>query len=291
MSKFIPIPDAKTLRAISVLGNLSDAELQEILHSPANGIVAYDTAQNIIQEGEAADCMYIILDGTVDVRVDAVAGRQITIATLRRGEFFGEQALLPGATGKRNATVRALEPCQLFRICKTTACLTDQFRASTGNLDVDVPHFPDSEDRVLQLLRSNRLFRALPDQDLASLVQTVATVDIPPGEFIIREAEAGDCMYVILDGAVEVFIIDDDGRMTVLATLGRGHYFGEQALLPRSTGRRNANVRSNTVVSLIRITKEQFLRVLHRDQKLLLALNTIGTMQQAKISLALCHHN
>lgn len=291
MSRFVPIPDVKTLRAVSVLSRLSDAELQQILQSPANGIVAYAAAQDIIKEGDAADCMYIILDGVVDVRISAVAGRQITIATLKRGEYFGEQALLPGASGKRNASVRTLGPCQLFRISKTTARLTEQPATGAGTVEADVPCFPDTEDRVLQLLRSNRLFRSLPDQDLASLVQTVAVVDISPGEFIIREAEAGDCMYVILDGAAEVFINDEEGRVTVLATLGRGHYFGEQALLPRGTGRRNANVRSDTAVSLVRITREQFLSVLHRDQKLLLALSTVGNIQQTKIKQALTPPN
>ncbi len=122
------------------------------------------------------------------------------------------------------------------------------------------------------------------------MVQTVAVVDVPPGELIIREAEPGDCMYVILDGRVEVFIVDDEGRVTVLATLDRGHYFGEQALLPEGSGKRNANVRSDTAVSLIRITKEQFRRVLFRDQKLLLALRAVGDMQRARITETLARH-
>ena len=52
--------------------------------------------------------MYIVLEGTVEVSIRGVSGgREITIATLNAGDFFGEQSLLPGGTGRRNASVRA----------------------------------------------------------------------------------------------------------------------------------------------------------------------------------------
>lgn len=46
------------------------------------------------------------------------------------------------------------------------------------------------------------------------------------GEFLFRQGEAGDGMYVIRSGRVEVFR-EEDGREIKLAELGEGDFFGE----------------------------------------------------------------
>ena len=115
--------DVGLLRRVPIFSSLSDEQLDEILASPHNEIVSYSELEQIIEEDEIGDCMYIILDGLVDVRIKAVGGREITIATLKSGEFFGEQALLPGASGRRNASVRALKTCTLFKITKKDVAL------------------------------------------------------------------------------------------------------------------------------------------------------------------------
>ena len=89
------------LRQVPIFGSLTQDELQRIVDATDNGIVSYEPSALIMAENEIGDSMYIVLDGTVDVRITAVDGREITIATLKAGEFFGEQALLPGAAGRR----------------------------------------------------------------------------------------------------------------------------------------------------------------------------------------------
>jgi CRP-like cAMP-binding protein len=276
------------LRTVPIFSTLSDADLQRIIESPNNGIVDFGPMKDIIREDEVGDCMYIILEGTVDVRIRAVAGREITIATLKTGEFFGEQALLPGASGKRNASVRSLQRAKLFKISKSDVLLG----AKTSGQAL-----PDTEDlsglsedqRIRHLLKSNRLFRSLTDHDLESVNDWAQIVHYEPGELIVRETEPGDYMYIVLEGSVEVFIVDDDGKVAVLATLTSGHYFGEQALLPQGTGRRNANVRAATQVSLIRVARDYFRLVLNRDNKLMLALRVVGDSQRKTISEILGH--
>ncbi len=55
----------------------------------------------ICRQGEDGDTFYVVLDGELDVLVGE--GTQHVIAVLKRGDFFGEMALLQG--GKRTATV------------------------------------------------------------------------------------------------------------------------------------------------------------------------------------------
>ena len=262
--------------------SLSDDDLKEIINSPENGISEFNPLDTIIEEDEYGDCMYIILEGAVDVRIKAVGGREITIATLKSGEFFGEQALLPGATGKRNATVRALSSSQLFKITKKDVAhgLSQDEDIATAGPDISNA---SPEDRIKLMIRSVRLFRALSKKDLDRIDTWTEVVNFDAGDIIVREAEEGDFMYVVLEGSVEVFVIDEDGQIVILAELFKGHYFGEQALLPDGSGRRNANVRANGDVTLVKVAKKYFQLIINHDNKLMLALKAIGDAQKKKI--------
>lgn len=269
------------LRKVPLFSSLSDEQLRKVIASRDNGLVDFKPTETIIEEDEIGDCMYIILEGVVDVRIKAVGGREITIASLKQGEFFGEQALLPGSSGRRNASVRALQACRLFKISKNDVDL--------GMEQSEVPGIPGDPDRsteentVRMLLRSVRLFRSLSNRDLDRVGDWTEVVHYQPGDIIIRESEDGDFMYVVLGGHVEIFVMDDDGKIVVLAELTKGHYFGEQALLPNSSGKRNANARANDAVTLVRVAKRYFQLIVNHDNKLMLALKAVGEAQQKKI--------
>ncbi|MGE3820373.1 MAG: Crp/Fnr family transcriptional regulator [Isosphaeraceae bacterium] len=59
----------------------------------------------IVREGEDGREMYVIQRGSVSVS-KTIAGREVEMARLERGEFFGEMSLLESLP--RNATIRAV---------------------------------------------------------------------------------------------------------------------------------------------------------------------------------------
>lgn len=238
-----------------VLAGLTDEELRQIIQSPDNGILNFKPLAPIIQEDEIGDCMYIILDGAVDVRIRTVSGRELTIATLKTEGFFGEQALLPGASGKRNARVRALQSSQLFKITKKDVPLGISQEIDPSVALKQISEAGD-EERVKTLIRSVPLFRSLSTQDLDRIDTWAEVVEYDAGNIVVREKEDGDFMYIVLDGSVEVFVADEDGQTLVLSELFKGNYFGEQALLPDGNGKRNANVRTNGRSTLVRVAKK-----------------------------------
>jgi MFS family permease len=78
----------------------------------------------------------------------------------------------------------------------------------------------------LKRLRSIAMFAPLPAPTLESLASNLEPVEVPTGETIFRQGDAGDRFYIVDSGEVEIEI---DGREANV--LGPGDYFGEIALL------------------------------------------------------------
>ena len=83
----------------------------------------YPTGFSIIEQGEAADSLYLILSGAVDVMREAADGTQQVLARLGPGSFFGEEGL--AYQRPRNAHVVAAESvtCLVFSPEAPTAFL------------------------------------------------------------------------------------------------------------------------------------------------------------------------
>ncbi|MFZ4855832.1 MAG: cyclic nucleotide-binding domain-containing protein [Desulfuromonadaceae bacterium] len=85
------------------------------------------------------------------------------------------------------------------------------------------------------------------------------------GEIIFSEGEAGDDMFVVLSGNVEVVKASDDGELR-LAELGPGEIFGEMAMFGRN--KRSATVRAAGEVRAITIDRKMFMQKIHQDPSL-----------------------
>ena len=105
------------------------------------------------------------------------------------------------------------------------------------------------------LLRSLRLFSALPPPQLEGLARSLEPLTADPGEAVVTQGEEGDRYYAIASGELEVTV--NDVRVNAL---GRGEGFGEIALLHGV--KRTATVRALTPVSLYALEGEVFLEVL-----------------------------
>ena len=77
------------------------------------------------------------------------------------------------------------------------------------------------------------------------------TVQLAPGDFLFREGEKGDKMYVLLEGEVDIFIGD-----FVFETAGPGALLGEMALIDDSP--RTANAVAKSPARLAQIDRRRF---------------------------------
>ena len=92
---------------------LTDADLKAIgVHGIDRG---FPKNAVIVNEGDATDSLYIILEGRVKAFVSDGEGHEVVLSTQGPGEYFGEMVL---DEGPRSASVMTLEPCRFLIVPK-----------------------------------------------------------------------------------------------------------------------------------------------------------------------------
>jgi voltage-gated potassium channel len=103
-------------------------------------------------------------------------------------------------------------------------------------------------------------FAALGPAAIADVTHMLRTMDLPARTTIIRKGHAGDCMYFIAAGEVEV---DLPGKKV---RLGEGAFFGEMALLGNNL--RSANITTTRVSRLLVLDLVDFRMLMARHPDL-----------------------
>src|SRR5215471_10353485 len=104
------------LQRLALFSDLDGGELREL--AEAAQVVQFPASALIFREGEAGDCAYVVVRGSVQVFAIDRNGDEVVLAQLKELDHVGEQSLLPGRSGRRNASLRACEDTTLLRIPK-----------------------------------------------------------------------------------------------------------------------------------------------------------------------------
>lgn len=108
------------LKNVPLFANLTDEEVSNIEKHAVTRNFSKRTV--LIHEGDTTNSLYVVLSGKVKVFCGDEHGKEIIIATLEPGDYFGEVALIDEA--ERSASVITLEDSSFMIISK------DDFKAS-----------------------------------------------------------------------------------------------------------------------------------------------------------------
>jgi uncharacterized membrane protein len=100
------------------------------------------------------------------------------------------------------------------------------------------------------------LFKRLEPHELEKLADEIDQVDVKAGEIIFHEHDRGDALYVVEEGAIRIWVTDEDLEAVTLAELKPGEFFGEMAVLDR--GERSSSATAIVDTHLHRLTSEDF---------------------------------
>jgi len=107
-----PTPQQMTIeaiRSVPLFASLHDTAAEELLMLLQSRPVAADTI--LFRAGDIGDAMYLIQNGRVRIGVHDDDGKEIVLAELAQGDFFGEMALIDGK--KRSADAIVIEDAHL----------------------------------------------------------------------------------------------------------------------------------------------------------------------------------
>ncbi|WP_241241795.1 cyclic nucleotide-binding domain-containing protein [Sphingobium algorifonticola] len=225
---------------ISILEGLSPLQMREfMLDSEAR---AYRQGDVIFERNDPGSSLFAIAQGQalVEVRSDAPS---ISVP-IESGSIFGEVGLISGR--RRGATVRAGADSIMVEVSRTAAL----------KLMSSVPAAKRAVTRISTERQLLQMFGAgLTPADLADVLDTAEILTVKAGEFIIREGEEGDDIFVIRVGSMIVEKIVG-GKPVFLSYLPAGSYVGEMALI--AGGRRTASVKATVKSEVIRLKGEAF---------------------------------
>ncbi len=103
-------------------------------------------------------------------------------------------------------------------------------------------------EHVDEVVMGAPLFAALDIEGATALRASLVERTVVKGEVLFAEGEAGDRMYVIVDGKVKLGQTSVDGRESLLAVLGPGEMFGELSLFDPGQRTSTATALTDAVV-------------------------------------------
>ena len=140
-------------------------------------------------------------------------------------------------------------------------------------VDTGVP-LPPRAESVTDFLARVPLFAGLEPALVEQVASGVRTQRIGAGQWLFHEGDAGDSLYVVRAGRLEVV---DESADVVIRELGRGDSLGELALLTSSP--RSASVRAARSSDLLAVERADFEELLQSAPALSVALNRVLATQ------------
>ena len=141
----------------------------------------------------------------------------------------------------------------------------------------------DENQEVFEALRQTFVFQPLSKKELGFVQDTVHVRAFKAGETIFRQGEIGVGMYIILRGALEIFVdhsLEDDkpARSHMVTRLKSGDFLGELSLVETSS-RRTATAVAAEESLLVGFFKPDLFEILDRQPatgvKILLRLSEV----------------
>jgi NTE family protein len=150
----------------------------------------------------------------------------------------------------------------------------------------DVKVKPRSETWVPEtstsLLAEVPLFAELEPGLRDSLAQQSESVRVRAGEWLFRQGDSADALFIVRSGRLEVIHEGASGTQEILRELGRGSVVGELALL--SQGNRSASVRCRRDAELLRLDRGHFTAMLETQPGFGAAVSRVlgGQLQRSR---------
>ena len=208
------------LRNVPLFSGLDESELQRLSQVAVRRRAGRN--EQVVRAGEDAESLIVLLTGRAKVTNFDEEGREIILAWLGPGEFFGEMGLIDGSP--RSASVVAVEPCELLAIGKSEfqRCMQENFQVAQKLMQILVRRLREADRNIesLALLdvygRVARLLLDMSEDESGKRVvrQKISKQDMARMIGASREMVS----KVMRDLEIGGYIISDGDQITITGT-------------------------------------------------------------------------
>jgi CRP/FNR family cyclic AMP-dependent transcriptional regulator len=269
------------LASIPLFSALADDERRDLLRLAEP--FSFPAGHVIFEQGDAADGMYVLERGRVQLWARLLGEEQIALAQIGAGGVLGEFALID--RGARSVSAEVLDAAggyffgrrrfELLRADHRPAArktmhelcmnLCQRLRAASADLGASPPAFyeytqrstrPPPQDTSARApasgldparLRMLPLFGQFSVDELRTLLAPLSVWTLPRGHVLFSDGDRGGSAYATVRGAVEVIAGRRD-QWRRQAILGPGRLFGLVAPLDGGPRETSAAVREDAIV-------------------------------------------
>ena len=280
------------LRACQLFAHFGDEQIARLAEGAAR--YHYPAGVKVVRHGDPTKDAYVIEAGEVLIQRDTAYG-VFQLARLGAGELFGEATFVDGSERSGDALAASdldlvtLNPMAVRamtgddprldlalhwafwkslseKLRRTNERLTRFFSETGGGPSLgDAPRSTPPEDFRVEMVDKRKVFeeQKLSGLEINFLTSLSKERRLEPHEVIFRDGDAGDEMFIVLEGRVMISKFIPGAGEEALAFLERGDYFGEMGLIdhkPRSADAK-ADAKGAVVLAIPRHVLEGILDI------------------------------
>lgn len=248
------------LKEVGIFQGISDAELTMIQESVVR-VQSFKQGEQVFAENAESSEMYVVDSGRVNLEIEAIPDTRLQVASFKRNEVFGWEALVPPykytstAKAVADSSLVVLDGAGMRNLCRTypdicarvmervVRIAADQLAATRQQMcmlrdlrsDSSTHSGTGGEPKVVTIerLKEVGIFQGISDAELKMIQESVARVQsYPQGTQIFTENSESSEMYVVDSGRVNLEIEAIPETRLQVASLQRNGVFGWEALVP-----------------------------------------------------------
>ena len=146
--------ETEALSKVPLFSKLEQSKLKLLAFT--SELQTYEDGEVVFNEGEAADCAFVVLDGEADIfaKTSTDSG-EVVVGTLQSNQLLGELGVL--TTSPRSATIRAKGRLMMLRIdcdmflkllAENPSVALDVMRQLSGKLVLAHRQYEELQDRM-----------------------------------------------------------------------------------------------------------------------------------------------
>lgn len=254
-SEFIPrvIPKSSSqessikyrLSKCFMFSSLDDTETEVIVKAMEER--KYGVNEVLINQGDDGNELFVVESGKLACTKIFTPGESATfLKYYGRGDAFGELSLLYNTP--RAASIQAVTEVTCFVLDRD--CFNHIVKDSAAK----------KREKYEKILSKVEILSSVDPYEKMQLADAVQSVSFPPDDYVIRQGDWGDLLYMIYQGTAVALKSSDGMPEREVKAYKEGDYFGELSLIQGQV--RAASVKATSYLKCLSLDRKAFKRIL-----------------------------